>query len=70
MQMFAHILIPNQFALRVYLNLFGGEQVKHVFRLQPTSIKLLQFFIIDIAIPLHHYYPSLGVRYSSSESEF
>ena len=57
MQMLAYILIPNQLTLRIYLNLFGGEQIKHVFRLQPTSVKLFQFFIIDIAISLHDYYP-------------
>lgn len=70
MQMVTHILIPNQFTLRIYLNLFGSEQIKHIFRLQPSCVKLFQLFITNISISLHNYYPNLTDGYSSSESEF
>lgn len=68
--MLARIFVPNQFTLREDLDLFGGEQIKHIFGLQPALVKLLQFLIADVAISLHYDYPNSDGSYSSSESEF
>jgi hypothetical protein len=51
--MFGKFPIGDEFTLGEDLDLLCAEEIKDILGLQPALIELLEFIIIDLAVPFH-----------------